>query len=93
MLLMCCRLQELEVTGCSEMTDRGLREGSGSLRELESLRLSTGPYVTAQALSTFLHQPSMTSIVSLNLSGCLTLGDEGLEGIAKRCNKLTYSHI
>jgi hypothetical protein len=93
MLLMCCRLQELEVSACLYMTDRGLLEGIGSLNELTSLRLRRGDNLTAQALSTFLHQPSMASIVSLDLSSCYNLDDEGLKGIAKRCNKLTYLHI
>jgi hypothetical protein len=75
------------------MTDRGLLKGIGSLQELTYLRLNRGLQLTAQALSTFLHQPSMTSIVLLDLSFCYNLDDEGLEGIAKRCNKLTYLHI
>jgi hypothetical protein len=74
------------------MTDRGLLEGIGSLCELTSLRLTDGEKLAAQALSTFLHQPSMASIVSLNLS-CDNLDDEGLKGISKRCNELTYLHI
>jgi hypothetical protein len=90
MLLMCCRLEELEISYCREMTDRGLLEGIGPLPKLTSLRLTMNRKLTAQALSTFLHQPSMTSIVFLNLSGCENLADEGLKGIAKRCNKLTY---
>ena len=93
MLLMCCRLQELEMTFCDNMTDRGLLEGIGSLQELTSFSLIDGDKLTAQALSTFLHRPSMTSIVSLNLSFCSNLDDEGLKGIAKRCNKLTYLHV
>ena len=78
---------------CDGMTDRGLLEGIGSLHELTSLRLHLCRNLTAQAWSTFLHQPSMTSIVSLLLSGCFTLDDEGLKGIAKRCNKLTYLYV
>ena len=89
-LLMCCRLRELAVTYCVDMTDRGLLEGIGSLHELTSLCLNANSNLTAQALSTFLHRPSMTSVVSLNLSECSNLDDEGLKGIAKRCNKLTY---
>ena len=87
MLLFCCRLQELEVTYCDRMTDRGLLEGIGSLHELTLLRLNEGGDLTAQALSTFLHRPSMTSMVLLNLSECSNLDDEGLKGIAERCNK------
>jgi len=75
------------------MTDRGLLEGIGSLHELTSLHLSLGMNLTAQALSTFLHRPSMTSIVSLILSSNLNLDDEVLNGIAKRCNKLAYLHV
>ena len=75
------------------MTDRGLLEGIGSLHELRSLRITGGHSVTAHALSTFLHRSSVTSIVSLDLSGCSSLDDEGLKGIAERCNKLTYLHI
>ena len=93
MLLMCCRLQELGLGFCENMTDRGLLEGIGSLHELTSLCLIEGRNLTAQALSTFLHRPSMSSIMSLNLSGLPNLDDEGLEGIAERCNKLTYLHI
>jgi hypothetical protein len=70
------------------MTDRGLLEGIGSLNDLISLTLTIFPNVTHQAISTFLHRPSMTSIVSLDLTYCTNLDDEGLEGIAKRCNKL-----
>jgi len=93
MLLMCCRLQELELSNCDEMTDRGLLEGIGSLHELTSLHLAKCYNLTAQALSTFLHQPSVTSIVSLKLLQCYKLDDEGLKRIAERCNKLTYLHI
>jgi len=75
------------------MTDRGLLEGIGSLHELTSLHLSDGGDLTAQALSTFLHRPYMSSIISLNLSFLRNLDDEVLEGIAERCNKLTYLHI
>jgi hypothetical protein len=90
MLLMCCRIQELGVSCCLRMTDRGLLEGIGSLLELTSLRLSGGDNLTAQAWSTFLHQSSMTSMVVLNLTDCRYLVDEGLKGIAERCNKLTF---
>ena len=93
MLLMCCRLQELGLRCCWKMTDRGLLEGIRSLHELTSLHLSAGYNLTAQALSTFLHRPSMSSLMSLNLSLLANLDDEGLEGIAERCNKLTYLHI
>jgi len=75
------------------MTDRGLLEGIGSLHELTSLRLNEGRDLTAQALSTFLHRTSMSSIMSLNLSLLPNLDDEGLEGIAERCNKLTYLYV
>jgi len=90
---MCCRLQELGLYNCVEMTDRSLLEGIGSLRELTSLRLINCSKLTAQALSTFLHRPYMSSIVSLNLSKCSNLDDEGLKGISERCNKLTYLHV
>jgi len=66
------------------MTDRGLLEGIGSLHELTLLLLQGGRDLTAQALSTFLHRPSITSIVSLDLSFCRNLDDEGLKGIAER---------
>jgi len=84
----CARLQELELSACCKMTDRGLLEGIGTLHELTSLRLIGGSNLTAQALSTFLHRPSMTSIVLLDLSFFCSLGDEGLEGIAERCKHL-----
>ena len=93
MLLMCCRLQELGVYNCFEMTDRGLLEGIGSLHELTSLRLDGGVNLTAQTLSLFLHRTSMTSIVLLDLLGCFSLDDEGLKGIAERCNKSKYLHV
>jgi hypothetical protein len=75
------------------MTDRGLLEGIGSLHELTSLRLCGGFNLTAEALSAFLHRSSMSSITSLILSSFLNLDDEGLKGIAERCNKLTYLHV
>jgi len=97
MLLMCdsfiCRLQELKIFDCSGMTDRGLLEGIGSLHKLTSLLLHCGFNLTAQALSTFLHRRSVSSIVLLHLSACKNLDDEGLKGIAERCNKLTYLHV
>jgi len=93
MLLMCCRLQELKLFYCDKMTDRGLLEGIGSLHELTSLLLHGCGNLTAQAWSTFLHRPSMTSIVLLKLSACHNLDDEGLKGIAERCNKLTNLHV
>jgi len=93
MLLMCCRLQELRLDFCWNMTDRGLLEGIGSLQELTSLYLCECSKLTAQALSTFLHRRSMSSIISLKLSLLRNLDDEGLEGIAERCNKLKYLHI
>jgi len=93
MLLMCCRLQELDIFNCEEMTDCGLLDGIRSLHELTHLRLFRGRNLAAQELSTFLHRPSMTSIVLLDLSCCSTLDDEGLKGIATRCNKLTYLHV
>ena len=92
MLLVCCRLQELEVQFCSKMTERGLLDGIGSLHELTHLRLNMGRNLTAQALSTFLRRPFMTSIVLLDLT-CLNLDDEGLKGIAERCSKLTYLDV
>jgi hypothetical protein len=72
------------------MTDRGLLEGIGSLHELTSLRLYGGYNLTAQALSMFLHGTSMSSITLLKLWEFYNLDDEGLKGIAERCNKLTY---
>ena len=93
MLLMCFSLKELSVILCDKMTDRGLLEGIGSLHELTSLLIHGCDNVTAQAWSKFLHRPSMNSIVLLQLSYCYNLDDEGLNGIAKRCNKLTYLHV
>jgi len=93
MLLVCYRLQELEVLFCYKMTDRGLLEGIGSLHELRSLRLNRGHNLTAQALSTFLHRPSMTSVVLLDVSLCHNLDDECLKGIAKTCSNLTCLHV
>ena len=90
MLLVCCRLQELELPCCYTMTDRGLLEGIGPLRELTSLRVTFAENVTAQAFLMLFHQPSMSSIMSLDLSSCCNLDDEGLKGIAERCNKLRY---
>ena len=75
------------------MTDRGLLEGIGSLHELTYLHLCDGHNLTAQAFSTFLHRPSISSILMLKLSNLPNLDDEGLEGIAERYNKLTYLHI
>jgi hypothetical protein len=92
MLMMCCRLQELAVDGWN-MTDRGLLEGIGLLHELKYLRLDVVHNLTAQEWSKFLHQPSMISIVSLKLWACSNLDDEGLKGIAERCNQLTYLHV
>jgi hypothetical protein len=92
-LLMCCRLQKLGVSICDEMTDRGFLEGIATLQELTSLRLRRGYKLTAKALSTFLRQTSMKSIVWLNLSGCSKLDDEGLFAIAKRCIKFTRLNV
>ena len=75
------------------MTDRGLLEGIGSLNELTSLELRRGRNLTAQALSTFFHRTSITSIVFLCLLQCYGLNDEVLKGIAERCNKLTYLRV
>ena len=75
------------------MTDSGLLEGIGSLHELTSLELRRGYKLTAQALSTFFHRPSMTSIVFLCLLECQHLNDEVSKGIAERCNKLTYLRV
>jgi len=93
MLLICCRLQQLDVSFWSKLKDRGLLEGIGSLHELTSLCLSGGSNLTAQASSTFLHWPSMASIVFFNLAECFSLDDERLKGASKRCNKLTYLHV
>ena len=90
MLLMCFSLKELSVILCDNMSDRGFLEGIGSLHELTSLLLHVCANVTAQAWSKFLHRPSMNSIVLLDLSYCYNLDDEGLNGIAKRCNYLTF---
>jgi hypothetical protein len=90
-LLVCCRLQELMIFNCEKMTDGGLLEGIGSLHELASLRFTGGHNLTAQALSQFLLRPSMTSIVSLELSDCYNLDDEGMKQIAERCNRLTFT--
>jgi hypothetical protein len=32
-------------------------------------------------------------VVFLHLSDCFYLDDEGLKGIAERCNQLTYLHV
>jgi hypothetical protein len=90
---MCCRLQELGVFYCVNITDIGVLDGIGSLHEITSLCLTEGHNLTAKALSIFLHRPSMTSIVLLDLSDCTNLDDKGLKGIAERCNKLTYLHV
>jgi len=92
-LLMCCRLQDLGVSNCDKMTDRGLVEGIGPLYELTSLRLVGGEKLSAETLSTFLRRSSMASILLLDLSLCFNLDDEGLKGIAERCSKLIYLHV
>ena len=83
MLLMCCRLQELQVI-CDKMTDSGLLEGIESLHELTSLRLIGCRNLTGQALATFIYRPFMTSIVLLKLLFSCFLEDEGLKEIAER---------
>jgi hypothetical protein len=93
MLLMYYRLQELEICSIGTVTDIGLLEGIGPLHELTSLCLDGRFDFTAEALTEFLHRPSMASIVRLSLSGWSYLDDEGLKGIAERCNKLTYLHV
>jgi hypothetical protein len=75
------------------MTDRGLLDGIGSLCKLTYLSLNGAGNLTSKALCKFLHQPSMSSIMSLDLSSCLGLNNEGLKGIVKRCDKLTYLHV
>jgi len=90
MLLACCRLQELKVSCCYNMTDRGLLDGMGQLHELTFLHLSFAENVTAQAFSMLFRQPSISSIISLDLSSCRNLDDEVLKGIAERCNNLRY---
>jgi hypothetical protein len=75
------------------MIDRGLLEGIGSLHELTSLCLSRVDSLTVQALSTFLHQTSMISIMLLDLWSCSILDDGGMKGIAKRYNKLAYLRV
>jgi hypothetical protein len=90
MLLICCRLQELWIFWCTNITGSGLQEGIGSLQELKSLRFIYDVNLSAQALSKLLHQPFMISIVLLDLSGCSNLDAEGLKAIAERCNKLKY---
>ena len=90
MLLMCCRLKKLEIFNIKQMTDSALLEGIGQLQELTSLCIDMGLKLTAHALSKFLRRPSMSSIVSLDLSRCINLDDKGLKGIAERCNKLSY---
>ena len=75
------------------MRDRGLLEGIGSLHELTSLRLDGGDNLTAKALSVFLHRTSMSSMTLLKLSSFSNLDDEGMKGIAERCNKLTYLYV
>jgi hypothetical protein len=81
------------VSECAKMTDRGFLEGIGTLHGLTSLRIIKGRNLTAQTFSTFLHKPSMTSIVLLDLSFCDNLDDEGLRGIAKRCIKSAYLYV
>ena len=93
MILMCCRLQELEICATETMTDIGLLEGVGQLQELISLHLTGGYDFSPEALTEFLHRPSMASILLLNLSECYYLDDEGLKGIAERCYKLTYLNV
>jgi hypothetical protein len=91
--LMCCRLQELEVISCEGMTDTALLDGIESLHELTSLDISLGYSLTTEGLSRFLNQPSMTSVELLNVIHFYNMDDDGLKGIAKRCNKLTYLHV
>ena len=93
MLRMCCRLEELEISTNGTMTDFGLLEGVGPLHELTSFHLTGCFGFSAEALAQILHRPSMAYRVSLNLTGCYYLDDEGLNGIAERCNKLTYLYV
>jgi hypothetical protein len=65
------------------MIDKGLLDGIRLLHELTTLKLRWGYNLTAQAFSMFLHEPSMISVVSLNLSRCYNLDDEGLEELRK----------
>ncbi|PNF15552.1 hypothetical protein B7P43_G16476 [Cryptotermes secundus] len=80
----CVRLQELEVSFCDQMTNKGLLKGIGSLQQLHSLHLKKGHNLTARGLSMFLHRPAMACMVCLNLSECSSLDDYGLERIANR---------
>ena len=94
MLLMSCRLQELEIYfGRRTMKKVVSLERIGSLHELTSLHLIGGLGFIAEGLTEFIHRPSMASIVSLNLTGCYNLDDKVLEGIAERCNKLKNLHV
>jgi hypothetical protein len=89
----CCRLQELGVSSCQNMTERGLLEGIGSLQGLTLLDIYNCHNVPAEAFSDLFRRPAMSSIMFLDLSECHELDDEGIGAIANRCIKLTYLHI
>ncbi|KAJ9589697.1 hypothetical protein L9F63_017103 [Diploptera punctata] len=81
----CTRLQVLDVSNCTLMTDKGLLEGIGALQELRSLSLHETCYLTSPAWSTFLDRPAMARLIYLKLNECPKIDDYGLEGIANRC--------
>lgn len=71
----------------------GVVTGIVSVHELTSSRLNLCLNVIAQARSTFLNRPSMTSVVYLDLWSFSNLGDEGMKGIAKRSNYNTFTYL
>nr|CAD7427764.1 unnamed protein product [Timema monikensis] len=74
--------------GKIEMTDVGLLEGVGQLQCLQNLQLRRGNLLSARGLFTFLNHCNVSNLAHLDLSECSALNDEGLLGIAKRCQQL-----
>nr|CAD7448637.1 unnamed protein product [Timema bartmani] len=84
----CSRLRVLKISFCDQMTDVGLLEGVGQLQYLQNLQLRRGNLLSARGLFTFLNHCNVSNLTHLDLSECSALNDEGLLGIAKRCQQL-----
>jgi F-box/leucine-rich repeat protein 13 len=86
----CRNLEAVNVSGCSKITDHGLKALS-HLRSLVVINVADCVRISDPGIRHIIESPSGPSLRELNLTNCYKISDVTLLRLSQRCHKLVYA--
>ena len=88
----CRYLRELDLTGCSELTDASCEDLGKTCKDLERLSIAGCGKITDEGVSDIARSIG-GSLTALNLNRCQYVCDDSLTAIGESCQKLSELHL